>query len=564
MLAEFLFLLSVRWRGALNGFKLRSKGKRLRTALMAMLGVLFWAGIFLATRRVLIHVQTEIPDFWMQIHFKLFSMVFLTFLSILLFSNVVTSLSSFFLSDDLDLLLAVPVATSSIYYAKFVETLVLSSWMVAVFGLPVLLAFGIVWKAGIIYYALALAMEIPFLLIPAAIGTMLTMTLVKVFPARRARDLLVILSLIVAGAVFMMFRLMKPEQFVNATARINLWEGVLSFEANDFVPSEWFTRIMMEVLHNRPIPIFNLLLLAFTGLALVVIGEWLAEFIYRDGWSKAQEGKRAPISRSGVFSIFIRAVSSLFPSSIRHIVVKDLKTFFRDATQWGQLFLLAAIMVVYVFNFKALPLASLPINQFKLVNWVSFVNLALASFVVSAVSVRFVYPMVSLEGRSWWVIASSPLNERNYLWSKFMVSILPLLFLSELLLIVTNILLKVSPFMMWLSAGGIFVMTFGITGLGVGMGALYPRFNVENAAQISVSYGGVTYMILSMGFIAVSVVLLATPASAIFNAQVHGQTVGSFLWWALIIAFLLVTVLSIATAIIPMRMGVKALRALEV
>lgn len=564
MVGEFIFLLVVRWRGTLNNFRIRSKGKKLRTSFMVAIGLLFWVGIFFATRRVLVHVQTEIPDFWMQIHFKLFSMVFLTFFSILLFSNVVTSLSSFFLSDDLELLLAVPVATTSIYYAKFIETLVLSSWMVAVFGIPVLLAFGIVWKAGILYYGLALVMEIPFLLIPAAIGTMLTMTLVKVFPARRARDLLVILSLIVAGAVFMMFRLMKPEQFVNASARINLWEGVLSFEANDFVPSEWFTRIMMEILHGRPLPLFNMLLLVSTGFALLIIGEWLAEFIYRDGWSKAQEGKKAPISRSGPFSLFISAVTMFFPRSVRHIVVKDLKTFFRDATQWGQLFLLAAIMVVYVFNFKALPLASLPINQFKLVNWVSFVNLALASFVVSAVSVRFVYPMVSLEGHSWWVIASSPLKEENYMWSKFLVSILPLLFLSELLLVITNILLKASPFMMWLSAGSIFMMTLGITGLGVGMGALYPRFNVENAAQISVSYGGVTYMILSMGFIAVSVSLLATPASAIFNAQVRGQPVGTFFWWMLIIAFLLVTVLSGIVAFVPMRMGIKALKELEV
>ena len=531
---------------------------------MAILGAAFWIGIFLVSRRVLMHIQSEIPDFWRPIHFKLLSMVLLTFFSVLLFSNVVTSLSTYFLSDDLDLLLASPISLEAIYVAKFTETIALSSWMVVVFGLPVMLAFGVTWKAGLSYYLWLPVVSLPFLLTPAALGAALTIILVKVFPARRARDLLAALSIIVMGILFLLFRLVRPEQLVQADARITLWESVMKFKAGDFMLSEWMARVLVEALQGHPVPGLTTALLMLTGPALVLLVGWLAMWIYREGWSKAQEGRRARISRSGIFGWFIEAGSKLFPSSMRAMMIKDVKIFFRDATQWSQLLLLGAIMVVYIFNFRVLPLNVLPVNQFKLVNYISFVNLGLAAFVVSAVAVRFVFPAVSLEGRAWWVVRSSPLEITPYLWSKFFVSLFPLLVIAEVLLGVTNYLLGVSRFMSMLGIWSILAMTVGITGMGVGMGAMHPKFHVENAAQISVSYGGVVYMVIAMGFIAVSVMILVTPTVGIFQAQTTNQPVNDFLWWSLAVALGIVTLMGVILAWIYMKMGISSLDRLEV
>ncbi len=551
-------------RAARNSAASRSIRDKWRMRGMVLLGIVFWVGVYLASRRVLVHVQTEIPDFWQPIHFKLMSMVLLTFFAILLFSNVVTSLSTFFLSDDLELIWALPVDLEGIYLSKFAETLVLSSWMIIVFGLPVLIAFGVTWDANIGYYLLWIpATLIPFILVPAALGSALTMILVKVFPARRARDLLAALSITVMGILFLLFRLLRPEQFVKASARVALWENVMQFDAADFLPSEWMTRVLMEVLRGHGAPELTTLLLLSTGPALVIVVGWLARWIYSEGWSKAQEGRRARISRSGPFGYLVEAVSRVFPSSMRSMVVKDLKTFFRDTTQWSQLFLLGAIMVVYVFNFRVLPLDQLPVGHFKLVNYVSFVNLALAAFVVAAVAARFVFPMVSLEGKAWWIIRSSPLEMKPYLWSKFVISFVPLAVVAEIILGVTNYLLGVSPFMMVLGSWSVLALTFGITGMGIGMGAMHPRFHVENAAQISVSYGGVVYMITALGIIAGAVVVLVTPTVAIFQERLHNQPVSDFLWGALAVALAIITLGSAALAWIYMKLGIGTLQSME-
>ena len=62
---------------------------------------------------------------------------------------------------------------------------------------------------------------------------------------------------------------------------------------------------------------------------------------------------------------------SFLPSSTRALAVKEIKTFFRDQTQWSQLFLIAALVIIYIYNFKVLPLEKSPIKTVYLQNLLS-------------------------------------------------------------------------------------------------------------------------------------------------------------------------------------------------
>ena len=127
------------------------------------------------------------PEFGPVLTYKLLGMVFVTFFSILLFSNIVTSLSTFFLSRELDRLVAAPIALRHLFYARFVETVIDSSWMMLLFALPAFLAYGVVHATGPAFYLVTALTLPPFLIIPAALGICVTTVLVNVFPARRTR-----------------------------------------------------------------------------------------------------------------------------------------------------------------------------------------------------------------------------------------------------------------------------------------------------------------------------------------------------------------------------------------
>ncbi len=130
---------------------------------------------------------------------RLLVMLFVSFFAVLVISNVVTALTTFYLAPEVRLLLAAPITPRRIHHARFIETLVASSWMVLLFGLPAFLAYGVVYRAGALYYVGAIATLVPFLLIPAAIGVLVTTALVLAFPARRARDALVVATVALVG-----------------------------------------------------------------------------------------------------------------------------------------------------------------------------------------------------------------------------------------------------------------------------------------------------------------------------------------------------------------------------
>ena len=253
-----------------------------------------------------------------------------------------------------------------------------------------------------------------------------------------------------------------------------------------------------------------------------------------------------------------------FHESTKVMVIKDVKIFLRDTRQWSQLILLFALVVVYLFNFKALPLNKVPRISFYLENVISFLNVGLAGFVLSAVAVRFIYPAISLEGRSFWIMMSSPIELKRLIWSKFWTSLVPLLLLAEVLIILSNIFLHVTQFMMIISTVSIFLITIAIVSMGIGIGAVYPRFRVEDVAQIYSGFGGLIYMIICVIFIGLVILLEAWPTYVIFMARIGHRSLSLFQWIEVVCCFCLTTLIILTATFLPIKIGLKRLSRIEI
>ena len=541
-------------------------GDGLKTLVLVLLGIGFWAFLFTVSFRVLTYFRT-VEGLGDLLALRLLSMVLLTFFSILVFSNVVTSLSTFYLSGELEILHAAPVPIASIFRAKFIETVLDSSWMTLIYGLPVFIGYGTVFKAGPAYYGGLALTIVPFIIVPAAFGIVVTMLLVSAFPARRARDVLVLLGLLFFVALYILFRMLRPERLVDPDAFPTLVQYLTAMRGpvSPLVPSSWAADALSPLLKGGAgDAIFPLLMLWSTAMAGVVIGEWACARIYYAGWSRTQEGRKARLSRSRLAERLFRLAVLPFRGKTRAIILKDTKLFFRDTSQWSQLFLLLALIVVYIYSFKLLPLERAPMPTFFLQNILSFLNLGMVGFVTSAVAVRFVFPAVSLEGESFWIIRSSPLPLEKFLLAKFLSSVLPLLVLSEVLIVLSNVLLQVPAFMMVLGIVTVLFMTFGIVGIGIGLGAVFPRFRYENVAQIPTGFGGIAYMLVTMLFIGAVITLEASPVYRLFMSQTFQRGISAAGWAWIAISFLLVIALNLAAVILPMKTGIKRLREREI
>jgi ABC-2 type transport system permease protein len=536
------------------------RGQGARAALLIFFGVLFWAFVFGVLYRLLNYFR-NVQEIGPLLAGKLLGLILIGFLSLLLLSNIVTALSSFFLAKDLDQLVGSPTDWFRLYAAKLTETLVNSSWMVVLMAIPMFAAYGLAFDGGLLFPAYVVALFIPYLIIPAVIGSAITLSLVNIFPARRTRDVLSVIAVLTAGMLVLLFRLVRPERLARPEGYRSLVEfvGVLRTPTSPLSPSEWMQKAVMSWLDLSGPDWLGVATLWTTAGALVVLGALLHRQFYYRGYAKAQEAsqRRAePGTASRALARLLRPLGSVR----RELVLKEFRLFFRDTTQWSQLILLGVLVVVYVFNIRFLPLTAEGMTSF-LVNVVPFLNIALAGFVLASIAARFIFPGVSLEGRTLWLLRSSPIAMRDLLWAKFWVGTIPLLVLALGIVYVTNLMLRVSPFMFAISLGTITLLTFAISALAIGFGTFFPQFETENAAQIPTSFGGLLYMMASVAVIG-GVVFLEGPAvyAYVFESVQRGAG-GNVVRMAL--HFGGAAVLCLVATILPLRMAQARLDRVE-
>jgi ABC-2 type transport system permease protein len=527
---------------------------------MASVGLIFWLGVFGVVYRILRYFR-GVEEIGPLLAGKLLGLVLLSFLSILLLSNVITALSSFFLAKDLDLLVSSPVDWLDLYLSKLGETLVHSSWMVALMAVPIFAAYGTIYDGGWLFPFFTVLVFAPLLVVPAVVGSATTLILVNVFPARRTRDLLSVIAVGAAGVLVLLFRMVRPEQLARPEGFTNLLDFItlLRTPTAPYLPSEWATDCLMGFLVG-PNDGFPLIMLWSTAAAFVVAGALVHRGLYPRGFTRAQEGSERFV-KGWIWRVLFDPVFKGMSIARREFVVKDLKLFFRDTTQWSQLILLAVLVVIYLFNIRALPLFSGERVPFVMVTVISFLNLGLAGFVLASIAARFIFPSISLEGRQMWLLRSSPLDLRALLWSKYWIGTVPLLVLALGITVFTNVLLKVSPFMMGVGVVTIILLTLAIGAMALGFGAIYPQFETENAAQIPTSYGGLVFMMSTIALLAVVIVVEAIPVSVYLRGVFQGETVS--IDARMLLSFAAAALICLAATVIPLRVGLRRMEQFE-
>lgn len=535
-----------------------------RRLFLAALAVAFWLGTYLVIRRVLRYFET-VYELGPGLAYQLLLIILLTFLSMLLFSNLVASLSTYFMARDLDLLHSTPVSSNSFFYARLIHTTVNSSWMVLFFSVPIFAAYESVFGGGWKLY-LWVALILPlFLVIPAALGTFVTHLLVYFLPAKRIRDILFFIGLFAFLVMYFLFRFSQPERLVQPESFGSFMQFLTAMEtpSSPFLPSSWSAEILAGTLFKRDTDaIFFFALLGSYALFLPLATSWISGAVYLDGWSKAQESRQGR-RKLDWLDRALEWITRPFPEFTRAIMLKDIRTFLRDTTQWSQLFLLVALVVVYLYNFKVLPLDRSPMPAGTIRTIVSFANLALAGFVLSAIAIRFAFPAVSLEGKAFWILQTAPISLRALLWSKFWLNFVPLLVLGETLVFLSNLLLRVPPWMMFLSLATVFLLTIGIAAIGVGVGAMYPKFNFDNAAEIPTSFGGAVCMMVSIAFVGVTVMSEAWPIYQLTLASLRPGRVIAPTFWTIAPSVAIAVALTAAAVVFSLQLGIRRLEQLR-
>lgn len=553
-LAPGITLLRLRAATVDNQLRAMTRGTWLKLMALGLLTAAFMTGEGVLAELLLRAIYSKedlAPDLIASLIHRLLSLVFLLSLSMLFFSNVTASIANIYLSRDIDLLLATPISASWVFALKFVETLLNSSYMIVLFVTPILVALGIASGASLGFYAqipLTLALLV---LPPAAAGILLTMVLMRYLPARRTHQMLSAVGVVLAISLITMLRVLAPERLLAPTATEDFRAviGALTVPASEYLPSTWAADTQLAALSDDwamlPRSLGPLLV---TALACLIVTHLAARHLYFRGVTASHESARRR-----------RAVVGVAPVALGQ-GGRDFKTFFRDPTQWTQLLLLGALIVIYVFNITALPTELMLIGAFLTIrDVVAWVNVGLAGFVLAAIGMRFVLPSLSTEGGAFWMFASSPSDRRTYLLRKLLFFVPPMVVFSLGLVALSGQALGVDEHTQRLSLATTVLVTATLTTMAVGLGAALPSFKLENPTQYVLTPGGILYGVMALVYVMAVVALQARPFFSYILAQagVLAAPVDGRPYYAAIV------VLSVLLAGWPLWWGLRRLEALE-
>jgi len=483
---------------------------------------------------------------------KLTAMVFLTTFGMIVFSSCLASFATLFFARDLSLLIHAPVPFRTVFLFKSLETAFYSSWMVVLVMVPFFVAYGQAYDLGASFFWTLSALSVPFVLIAAFLGVGISLVLVCLFPSRRVRNILWGVGAVVGCGLYVLVRWLSPEKLVRADALDDVIQYVALLEAPTApaLPSWWMARSVTAFTAGRWGELLGQAALLAGAAAIIVGGLALfADRAYYLGWTNAQETPR----RSGGRSLGREwAWTPPLGAPFRAMMGKDFLLFSRDPAQWTQLLLLAALAAVYLISVHNLPLDSVFLK-----NLISFLNIGMAGFVLASVALRFVYPAVSLEGKYWWALRSSPLGVGTILWGKFWTGLAPLAVLGVGLVWASNLLLGVSPFFVRLSNATLLAMSVVLCGMGTGFGALFPRFHVENVAEIESSPGGLLFMAAALFYVGATLAFESVLVRRFYLNRAGGWG-GEGLW-----ALAGLVVLNVLAFVLPFRAGRSRLEAMD-
>ena len=453
--------------------------------------------------------------------------VVLSLLGILLFmANLVAALGAFFLSHDLELILRSPIRRRSFLIGKLSEVLLSSLWLSGLILTPLLIAFGLAFDANAVYY-IALLVIIPIIVaLPLLSACLVVLLGSAIVSPQRARLVLSIAGIAaVIALIFFFFSLNEaPSQHPELTQALQVVRA-LDNPSVSLLPSNWQARCLTAALSSNLSPALRPIASLVLILMLLAIG---CAFALRDLYLEAFSRARCFDHRGATKALRTgnSALMRLVPSLYRAVATKELKLFLRDMTQALQLVLILGLSIIYLYNFRMISALEVLPGPAKVI-WDGFLmilNLAVGSLVIAAICTRFVFPSISLEGSSFWIIRAAPFKLNRYFYAKFFGWVIPIGTIASVILASGALAINADEHVVAVSAILSWILTYGLVALALAFGARFSNFQWEYAAQLSSSLGALLYLACATCYIAIQMI----PASLLIALRLLKESNVSF------------------------------------
>jgi ABC-2 type transport system permease protein len=467
-------------------------------------------------------------------------------LVVLVLTSFTTVLSSLYLSGDMDLLLAAPVPMRAVFVVKFFGGL-LAPYLLLFFLLgPFLLGFGqgLGWGAAFFIVALAVLLLLP--LLPTGLGALLVMAVVRVIPARRAREIVGVIGGMVGISWYIFSQF--SNQLAPRVANARMLDYLRRFDSS-LLPSAWAGRALVSA-GSGDWPALALYggLFAALSIGSFVLCVALAERLYYAGWSNmsTQGGrvrKRRTANDEGQTTrsaaaqpAAFRLLSLVLPRQSAAVLYKDLRVFPRDLRNVQQL--IFPLVLAGIWTFRLLTDGS-PFDTGRQPDFFrslsTLASAGISFYICLVLSSAMGGPSISREGRGFWLLKTAPISAGQILLGKLALAYLPFPTIGALFVVFLSILQQSTPADFARSLALVLLGGLGATSITLGLGAAFPKLSWDNPRQQTSFQAGCLSPLLYMAYLGLALgAVLGLPLLG--NLAPEFATALALLGWAIFLA----------------------------
>ncbi|MCL6579999.1 MAG: hypothetical protein K6U08_00050 [Firmicutes bacterium] len=396
-------ILAAKWRMGLR----QNPGQGI---LVALFGAVIFLFVFFFARQAFRAAASLSPALAVSI-----LTVLLTFLAVLVFLGALaTAFASLHASSDLGLLGVWPLRSREVVTIKLAEVGATSVGVALVLGLPLLLAFGLSLRASPWFYVAVPLLLTAFLSLPTGLGVLTNVLVMRLVPARWARELPLAVSILGGALSIAVFQLMPA-----AVERIGLAAVIESAHrlALPALPTAWLGSACAGAAWGDGLGFAMGLgaYLAFGGALAAAAVAVTPRMMWSAEESGGRRRRRSPRARQAA-DVSTGTRASVWGHPVTAIAFKELAVVLRSPTELAQA-AYGAVMVFVMFLSRRLSSAGgtpIPMSPGLLA--------ATALLTVFWMNTVVGLGAVGREGRAHWLPLTGPLPFRAWLAGKVLAS----------------------------------------------------------------------------------------------------------------------------------------------
>jgi ABC-2 type transport system permease protein len=500
----------------------------------------------------------EIGGVGVMIINRLFALFYFGLGILLILSSVITSYSTLYQSPEMAYLVLRPLHIRDIITYKYIETFVMSSWAFFFIIVPFVAAYSVFEKLSLLFALWTLVFSVPFALICCALGTLITFLIVRFLP--RGRTLFVLVTAFLGVVSWALLRAVQGVLLESGTDHMLLLSKLIpgfQLTSHPLWPSYWVTEGMMTMSRAQwgRGALFFALACSWV-LVLAILVREVGAAIFYTGWQRMMSSASRMSNSPAMLRPVEWVLARFTPMDFRALFMKDVRVFLRDPAQWSQGLIFYGILALYFINLRNLQYHTLS-DEWR--NAIAFLNVFSVSAVMCSLGARFIYPQLSLEGQGFWIVGMSPLTMGRVLASKFLAALTILIVVSLSLMYLSVQMLQVDGEVAAAAMTIAVAMSFAIAGMSTGFGGVFMDLKQRNPAAIISSFGGTLNLVMSLGFMFLSIL----PFAAIYHMVSGSRISEASLQAGAIVAYVYLLVLTAMATTIPLALGRRRLNQRE-